>query len=137
MRDKIVESVIDKFKSRSEVGMNKYGTNLERKDLSMHEWLSHAQEEAMDLCLYLERLKQDIKKIEGVLKGSKELEFKVAPGVTTSSTPGIVKNSSGNPEILEYRIPGKGVFRAIEEPKSSPTAEIEEENRGRLFIFES
>ncbi len=135
MKDRIVESVVEQFQKRSEVGMKKYGTNLERKDLSMYEWLSHAQEEAMDLCLYLERLKQDIKKIEDILKGNKEPEFKIASGGTTSFTPGIVKNS--NEKILEYRIPGKGVFRAIEEPKSPPTAEIKEENRGRLFIFES
>lgn len=135
MKDRIVESVVEQFQKRSEAGMNKYGTNLERNDFSISDWIREAQQEAMDLCLYLERLKQDIKKIEDVLKGSKESEFKVEPGATTSSTPGIVKNSDA--KILEYRIPGMGVFRAIEEPKSSPTAEIEEENRGRLFIFES
>jgi hypothetical protein len=135
MKDRIVESVVEQFQKRSEVGMNKYGTNLERKDLSIYEWLSHAQEESMDLCLYLERLKQDIKKIEDILKGNKEPEFKIASGVTTSSTPGIVKNS--NEKILEYRISGKGTFRGIDNTESFPTAEIKEENRGRLFIFES
>ena len=57
--DSIVNKVIDSFKSRSEVGFKKYGTNLDRKDLSVLEWINHAQQEAMDLVLYLEKLKQD------------------------------------------------------------------------------
>ncbi len=57
IKDKIVQSVIDKFQERSETGINKYGTTLERNDLTVSEWIEHAQEEAMDFCLYLERLK--------------------------------------------------------------------------------
>lgn len=57
MKDTIVESVIEQFKQRSEVGINKYGVTLDRKDLSRLEWLQHAQEEAMDFILYLEKLK--------------------------------------------------------------------------------
>jgi len=34
---------------------------LTRGDLSTLEWLNHAQDEAMDFCLYLERLKQEFK----------------------------------------------------------------------------
>ena len=59
MKDTIVESVINQFKDRSEVGIAKYGVTLNREDLSTLEWLQHAQEEAMDFCLYLERLKQE------------------------------------------------------------------------------
>ena len=59
MKDTIVESVIKQFKDRSEVGIAKYGVTLNREDLSTLEWLQHAQEEAMDFCLYLERLKQE------------------------------------------------------------------------------
>lgn len=58
MKDTIVESVVEQFKRRSEVGINKYGVTLDRKDLTRLEWLQHAQEEAMDLILYLEKLKQ-------------------------------------------------------------------------------
>jgi hypothetical protein len=58
MKDTIVESVIEQFKQRSEVGINKYNTTLDRTDLTRLEWLKHAQEEAMDLILYLEKLKQ-------------------------------------------------------------------------------
>ena len=58
MKDTIVESVIEQFKQRSEVGLKKYNTTLDRTDLNRLEWLQHAQEEAMDLILYLEKLKQ-------------------------------------------------------------------------------
>ena len=58
--DSIVAKVIDSFKERSNVGFKKYGTNLDRKDLSVLEWISHAQQESMDLTLYLEKLKEDL-----------------------------------------------------------------------------
>jgi hypothetical protein len=57
-KDTIVEAVINQFKERSSVGINKYGVTLDRTDLTRLEWLNHAQQEAMDFCLYLEKLKQ-------------------------------------------------------------------------------
>lgn len=57
--DKIVRSVLKRFNARSNVGIEKYYTTLERNDLSTLEWLTHAQEEAMDFVMYLERLKQE------------------------------------------------------------------------------
>ena len=59
--DRIVIQVMHQLAERSERGLEKYGTNLERTDLETLDWLQHAQEEAMDLCLYLERLKEQIK----------------------------------------------------------------------------
>jgi len=58
VQDSIVQSVINKFKQRSEVGIKKYGVTLERTDLSTLNWIEEAQAEAMDFCLYLERLKR-------------------------------------------------------------------------------
>lgn len=58
--DKIVSSVIDKYSNRSEVGQAKYGTNLERNDLTFIEWLKHLQEELMDATLYIEKLKSEL-----------------------------------------------------------------------------
>ncbi len=52
----IENSVIRKIMERALVGERKYGTTMERQDLTRMEWLVHAQEEAMDLCVYLERL---------------------------------------------------------------------------------
>jgi hypothetical protein len=58
--DTIVESVINQFRERSEVGIKKYGVTLDRTDLSSLEWINHAQQEAMDFVLYLEKLKQTL-----------------------------------------------------------------------------
>lgn len=56
--DSIVRSVLDKFISRHLEGKKKYGTTLDRTDLSVLAWIRHAQEEHMDAILYLEKLKQ-------------------------------------------------------------------------------
>ena len=56
VKDSIVNSVLEKYAKRSEVGQKKYNTNLDRTDLTQNDWLTHAQEEAMDLSLYLEKL---------------------------------------------------------------------------------
>jgi len=61
IEDKIVLRVLSRFAERSQVGIKKYNTTLERNDLSTLEWLTHAQEEAMDFVLYLERLKDEYK----------------------------------------------------------------------------
>lgn len=60
--DSIVNSVIEKFKSRSDFGLQKYGTTLDRNDLSLLQWITHAQEELMDGILYLEKIKQELNK---------------------------------------------------------------------------
>jgi hypothetical protein len=60
LEDKAVQGVVNKILERSEVGLKKYGTNLNREDLTQLEWINHAQEEAMDLCLYLEKIKQGL-----------------------------------------------------------------------------
>ena len=60
MTDSIVESVLDKFKERSEEGIKKYGVTLDRKDLNGLEWLTHLQEELMDATLYIEKLKKEL-----------------------------------------------------------------------------
>lgn len=64
MKDTIVEAVIEQLNNRSKIGINKYGVTLDRTDLSTLEWIQHAQEEAMDLCLYLEKIKQELKQTE-------------------------------------------------------------------------
>ena len=59
MKDPIVQSVIDKFQERSDVGIAKYGTTLQDNQLTTLEWLTHLQEELMDATLYIERLKNE------------------------------------------------------------------------------
>lgn len=59
--DKYVQQVKEKFESRSQEGIKKYGTTLERNDLTNEQWIEHAIEEAMDFILYLTVLKDKIK----------------------------------------------------------------------------
>jgi hypothetical protein len=58
--DSIVATVVARFKIRSEIGKQKYGTDLDRTDLSVLDWIIHAQEEHMDAILYLEKLRQTL-----------------------------------------------------------------------------
>lgn len=58
--DSVVDSILNKFVDRAEMGFTKYNNTLDRKDLSKLEWINHAQEELMDGILYLERLKHEI-----------------------------------------------------------------------------
>jgi hypothetical protein len=58
--DSVVTAVISAFQERARIGKLKYGTDLDRKDLSVLDWIQHAQEEHMDAILYLEKLKKEL-----------------------------------------------------------------------------
>lgn len=53
--DPIIDKVIEKIKSRSQVGIKKYGTTLEKNNTD--DFLTHLQEELMDAINYIEKLK--------------------------------------------------------------------------------
>ena len=59
-KDTVVLSVVQSFQERSRAGQLKYGTTLDRTDLTPQQWAQHMQEELMDAILYLERLKREI-----------------------------------------------------------------------------
>ena len=80
-RDKNVTSVIDQLCAREQAGLNKYGTNTERTDLTTLEWLQHLQEELLDGAVYIERLKGDVKETlrlstttQSAIMGSKDFD---------------------------------------------------------------
>ena len=56
--------VCTKITQRANVGKKKYGTTMDRKDLTKLQWLKHAQEEAMDLAVYLEKLIQELEELK-------------------------------------------------------------------------
>ena len=58
--DSIVTSIIKQFEERSAMGKVKYGTDLDRTDLSLVDWIEHAKQEHMDAILYLEKIKWQI-----------------------------------------------------------------------------
>ena len=57
VEDEVVGRVVDKFIQRSKNGIKKYGTTLEKSNEDVLAFINHAQEEAMDEILYLEKLK--------------------------------------------------------------------------------
>ena len=59
--DRYVQQIKEKFEQRSQTGIKKYGTTLERDDLSLQDWLTHFEEELMDGLLYLQVLKDKLK----------------------------------------------------------------------------
>ena len=63
-RDPVVERVVDKFISRSDVGFAKYGTTLEDertiKMKDLHKYLNDIQEELMDAVLYIQSARDEL-----------------------------------------------------------------------------
>ena len=63
-RDPVVERVVDKFVSRSNVGFEKYGQTLDNerktgvKDLAAY--LNDVQEELMDAILYIQAAREEL-----------------------------------------------------------------------------
>ena len=64
----IENKVCIKILDRAEVGEKKYGTTMDRTDLSTAEWIKHAQEEAMDLAVYLEKILELLTREQNVKK---------------------------------------------------------------------
>jgi hypothetical protein len=63
-RDPVVERVVDKFVSRSDIGFEKYGQTLDNerktgvKDLAAY--LNDVQEELMDAILYIQAAREEL-----------------------------------------------------------------------------
>jgi hypothetical protein len=56
------ESIVDMIRSRSAVGLDKYGVSMDRTDLTTEQWIQHAIEEMLDGAQYLYRIKQELAK---------------------------------------------------------------------------
>jgi hypothetical protein len=52
-----VKQIIDK---QQEKGKAKYGITIDDAELTIEQWVQHAQEEAADLMVYLEKIKQEL-----------------------------------------------------------------------------
>ena len=55
--DGVVQSLIKRFLSRSEKGIDTYGMTLEQNRMPVKDWNLYLQEELMDASLYLEKLR--------------------------------------------------------------------------------
>ena len=61
IRDKIIQSVINKYIQRSDTGYKKYGVTLHEDDQPLDTWLQHIQEELMDAVNYIEKTRQALR----------------------------------------------------------------------------
>jgi len=63
-RDPVVENVVDKFVSRSDVGYAKYGRTLHSERTGKHKnlagYLNDIQEELMDAILYIQAAREEL-----------------------------------------------------------------------------
>ena len=63
-RDPVVERVVDKFVSRSDVGYKKYGRSIHNERTGGHKdllgYLNDVQEELMDAILYIQAAREEI-----------------------------------------------------------------------------
>ena len=63
-RDPVVENVVDKFVSRSDVGYAKYGRTLDTERKGKHKdlagYLNDIQEELMDAILYIQAAREEL-----------------------------------------------------------------------------
>ena len=60
--DMVVESVREDLLRRSQVGIEKYGTTLEREDIDLAGWLSEQYSELLDAALYCKRAIIELKR---------------------------------------------------------------------------
>ena len=54
-----VENLIQKIQERAKMGLDKYGTTMDRTDLSSEEWDTHLSEELMDVAVYMTKKMKD------------------------------------------------------------------------------
>jgi hypothetical protein len=52
----VYKEVISDLISREKMGRAKYGTTVDKANLSEKEWMQHAYEEALDFAIYLKRM---------------------------------------------------------------------------------
>ena len=58
--DSIIYEVAKLMRMRADKGKDTYGTTMDRTDLKFDDWLDHAIEEALDLAIYLTKIKRDL-----------------------------------------------------------------------------
>jgi len=108
-RDPIVERVVEKFVSRSDVGFEKYGHTLHdertKKMKGLGKYLNDVQEELMDAILYIQACREEIQDLteEALIKDFEDadyLDFKILDDDISSTTIG---NIVVNYELVDVK----------------------------------
>lgn len=56
------DRIVAMVRERAEVGVKKYGVTVDRDDLTLAQWVRHAQEEQLDAAQYLQRVLETFEK---------------------------------------------------------------------------
>ena len=64
--DSIIYEVAQLMRRRADVGKQTYNTTMDRDDLSTEDWLDHAIEEALDLAIYLTKIKRELLQLKAL-----------------------------------------------------------------------
>lgn len=100
-RDPIVERVVEKFVSRSDVGFEKYGHTLHdertKKMKGLGKYLNDVQEELMDAILYIQACREEIQDLteEALIKEFEDvdyLDFEILDDVSSTTIGNMVVN---------------------------------------------
>lgn len=67
MTSQVTKNLIEELQQRDAHGERKYGTTLDRTDLTVRDWIQHAKEESLDKAGYLEALKHKLENTDRLL----------------------------------------------------------------------
>jgi len=79
MTDEPTRNAHARLDRRSEAGLQTYGVDLDREDLSLVQWAEHLAEEASDAAKYAEKVVIEAKRYQQALERIAELEDSTAP----------------------------------------------------------
>ena len=106
--DTILVRVLTKYRERATKGQEKYGTTLDRTDLTAQQWLLHLQEELMDATLYCEKLMSPSENLQNANK--QEIDSSLEEHLTRANTLAVVHqrlwlrilDKPGDPSSYQY-----------------------------------
>jgi hypothetical protein len=75
MTSKITLDLMNLLQQRDAAGLKKYGVTLDRKDLTVEEWLQHATEELLDAAGYMQTALRELHS----LRNPKDADLRVVP----------------------------------------------------------
>ncbi len=113
--DSVVFEIIKEFGARAQKGYDKYGTDMDRTDLSTSDWCQHLREELMDGLVYLTRLRKDILLLEEELRAYKTRDM-IRAKLQEEAINKTTVTTTGGTEVVYNIVPKPNETYTDEEP---------------------